>query len=631
MKLCIRILCYIFLFILSCIITFYMYAFFNRLSLDEQRNNITIYDQDGEVMYESNFTRSMSWTDIDDIPQFIQDAFVAVEDKRFYYHAGVDPLRIIKALGTNLLHGDILQGGSTITQQYAKNLFLTNEQTISRKVQELFYAVCLEMQYSKKNILEGYLNTIYFGHGIYGIKEAAEYFFETDINDLTTAQVAMLVGIPNGPSIYSPYLNEEQSQNRQQLMLSVFLENGLIDESTYTQAINETLQLANHDTAEDQEINQYYVDAVLEELSTMDLDLEQELNIYTYYDKKAQQALTTAISQNVSTDSELETAAIITQPFTAGILAIAGGKDYTVSQYNRAIYANRQVASTIKPLLYYCALTQGFTPTTKFVSQKTTFRISDTEQYSPSNYGDLYANDEITMINALALSDNIYAVKTHLFLGVETLHNTLLEFGISQSQANPSEALGTVNMSLLELSSIYTTFASEGLYSTPTFIRSISNAEDEIYKHEPEIIQLLDRDTTLVLNQMLRAPFDIQNKNFTLPSMYGYEPNTTMAAKSGTSDWDSLVMAYNPEYVIGIWCGFDDNRNLGKSNYTIDKLIFQDTMNALYEEQSGPWYQMSDAIEERQINPITGEDDESGSVYWFLKDSSDVLSNDTEE
>ena len=163
--------------ILSLLLAVYIYAFVNRLSLDEQRKNITVYDINGDVLYESNFKKTMKWTDLDDIPQFIQDAFVSVEDKRFYYHAGFDPFRMSKALITNLVYQDIRQGGSTITQQYAKNLFLTNEQTLSRKIHEFFYATRLEMQYSKADILEGYLNTIYFGHGIYGIHAASEYWY----------------------------------------------------------------------------------------------------------------------------------------------------------------------------------------------------------------------------------------------------------------------------------------------------------------------------------------------------------------------------------------------------------------------------------------------------------------------
>lgn len=606
------------LFLLTLWITCYTYAFFARLPLDEQRNNITIYDSRGQILYESNFKKQMSWTDIEDIPRFLQDAFVAVEDKRFYLHPGFDPLRITKALVTNITHGDIRQGGSTITQQYAKNLFLTNEQTLTRKTEEFFYAARLEMQYSKSDILEGYLNTIYFGHGVYGIQAAAQYFFAKDVDALSIGETAMLVGIPNGPSLYSPYLHPDSAAKRQQLILDILYDSKLISEEEKNTAKQEALTLADHTDEQDSAISQYYIDAVIQELASLDIDMEQDLHVYTYYDPQAQQALQKAIHTHLDTDSELETAAIITQPFTGGILALAGGKDYTISQYNRAFYAKRQVASTIKPLLYYCALQQGFTPATQFLSQKTSFRLANNEIYAPTNYDDQYANANISMINAIALSDNIYAVKTHLFLGEETLHQKLLEFGITQSEANASEALGTVSMSLAELSRIYMPLASEGLYAQPTLIRTVTSDEKVLHEHsDPK--QLFDRDDTLILSQMLTATFDIRNKGHTFPSMYGHEAKTTMAAKSGTSNWDSLVMAYNPEYIIGVWCGFDDNRELDTSYYTTSKLIFRDTINALYAKNRGPWYQLSDQIVAKTVDPITGADASEGSVYWFRK------------
>lgn len=612
-----KIILWCFFFMLTFFLAVYAYAFFDRLSLEEERKNITIYDNDSSVIYESNFKKNLSWTPIDEIPDFLQDAFVAVEDKRFYYHPGFDPIRISKALITNLAHGEIVQGGSTITQQYAKNLFLTNEQTFSRKIEELLYAARLEMQYSKKDILEGYLNTIYFGHGIYGVASASEFFFGKDMKDLSIAQTAMLVGIPNGPSLYSPYVNEEHAKKRQDLILSVLEHNHLITTKQMQEAQAEELAYVDHSNDEDPSINQYYINAVLEELNKMDISLDQEIQIHTYYQEDVQRSLNNAIRKNMPKDSELETAAIITQPFSGGVMALSGGKDYTLSQYNRAIHSSRQVASTIKPLLYYDALQQGFTPSTQFLSQKTTFQLPNQEPYSPSNYGNLYANANISMINALSLSDNIYAVKTHLFLGEETLHNSLLKFGITQSQPTPSEALGTVSMNLMELSRIYMALASEGLYVQPSLIRSINTNEEVLYEHEKDIKPLLDRDDCLIISQMLTSTYDIKNKGYTFPSMYGYEPNIKMAIKSGTSDWDSLVMAYNPEYIFSIWCGFDDNRILEKKYYSSSKEIFKDTMNALYEKKEGPWYQPSNNIIEKKVDPVSGFPSSNGSVYWY--------------
>lgn len=611
---------FLFLFIVCTIfVGIYTYAACDRLSLDEQRKNITIYDVNETVIYESNFKKNMQWVTIDDIPTFIQEAFISVEDKRFAYHIGFDPYRITKALITNISQGGIMQGGSTITQQFAKNLFLTNDQTITRKIQELFYSARLEMQYSKQDILEGYLNTIYFGHGIYGINAAAQYFFDSTLEDLTISQTAMLIGIPNGPSIYSPFLHKDNAIKREHLILNVLEKNDVITKHEKTLAMKEPLKLSKSKKTNIAGIDQYYIDAVIQQVQKMDLDFDQELHIYTYYDPSVQQKLNDAIVKNVDMDDKIEVAGIITQPFSGNVMAIAGGKSYTLSQYNRALYSSRQVASTIKPLLYYCALQDGFTPASQFTSQKTIFHLEGNEEYAPSNYGDVYANGNISMVNAISLSDNIYAEKMHMFLGINTLHQALLDFGIDQSTPSPSEALGTVNMSLLELSRIYNTFASEGLYTAQSMIKTISEKERIVYERKETPKRLLNRDETLILNQMLTSTYDPKNISYTFPSMYGYEPNVKVAVKSGTSDWDSLVMGFNPEYTIGIWSGFDDNRELKSSYYKLSKHVFKDTFNALYTKKSEIWYQPSNEIALKRINPITGEEIIDGSVYWFKK------------
>lgn len=607
---------------LTALLALYTYSYFDTLSLHDQRESITIYDTNGNVIYETNFKKNMEWTSIDEIPTFIQDAFVSVEDKRFYHHAGFDPIRIVKALGSNLMHGGIVEGGSTITQQYAKNLFLTNEQTIGRKVQEFFYATRLEMQYSKEEILEGYLNTVYYGHGIYGVHAAAQYFFDKELADLNTAEVAMLIGIPNGPAIFSPFINYENAKHRQELILQIMLNNDVIDEAQYTTAVNETLQLAKNDEKKQEYGNdEFFIDSVISELQEKkSINQEQELHVYTSYDPQVQNALQNAIATDMSLQDELECSAIIVQPFTSHVLAVAGGKDYTSSQYNRAIHSQRQIASTIKPLLYYTALSSGFTPSSTFISQPTTFQVGN-EEYAPSNYNNKYPYRKISMINAIAMSDNMYAVKMHLFLGTATLHNALLDFDIKQSQENASEALGTVNMSILELSRIYNTFASEGLYKKPTFIQKITDgSQNVLYEETTQAKRLLDRDTTLVLNQMLTATYDLSNKTTTYPTMAGYAPNTTVGVKSGTSDWDSWVVGFNPQYTVAFWTGFDDNRLLTKDYYEVAKSMFKETFNALYPDEQGPWYQPSDNIDIRYVEPISGDLSSSGSPYWYLKE-----------
>lgn len=618
MKKAAKITAWILFILVSAILLIYTYALIAPLSLSEQRHHITLYDRNGDILYESNFGEDMEWTDLEDIPQQVQDAFVAVEDRRFYLHMGVDPIRIVSALRNNM-HSDTLQGGSTITQQYAKNLFLTNEQTLQRKIEEFFYAVRLEMHYSKADILEGYLNTLYFGHGIYGISEASSYYFGKDMDELSAGELAMLVGVVNGPGAFSPYLHYENAISRQQTVLQVLKDEQVIDEAAYEEAMNEELVILDHrDDEQEDDIRAYYIDAVLAELSAMNLTKDQ-LDVYTYFDPQASRALYLSLQENLGSDSEMQAAAVILEPFTDHILAMAGGKSYTESQYNRALHAERQIASTIKPLLYYCALQQGFTPSTTFISQPTTFQLGDNETYAPGNYGDQYPYREISMINAIGMSDNIYAVKTHLFLGTQTLQHALAQYGITADD-NASLALGTVSLNVCELASIYNSFASEGLYAQPQLISSIRSKETWIMQDETQMKQLLKRDETLMLSQLLTATYDPKNITYAYPSMLGSAPDVPTAVKSGTSDWDSLCAGYNPQYTLVIWSGYDDNRTLEKADMSHARKIFQATFDRLYEGREGPWYERPDTLEERRVDPVSGEPSSQGSAYWYKKE-----------
>lgn len=618
MKKAAKITAWILFILVSAILLIYTYALIAPLSLSEQRHHITLYDRNGDILYESNFGEDMEWTDLEDIPQQVQDAFVAVEDRRFYLHMGVDPIRIVSALRNNM-HSDTLQGGSTITQQYAKNLFLTNEQTLQRKIEEFFYAVRLEMHYSKADILEGYLNTLHFGHGIYGISEASSYYFGKDMDELSAGELAMLVGVVNGPGAFSPYLHYENAISRQQTVLQVLKDEQVIDEAAYEEAMNEELVILDHrDDEQEDDIRAYYIDAVLAELSAMNLTKDQ-LDVYTYFDPQASRALYLSLQENLGSDSEMQAAAVILEPFTDHILAMAGGKSYTESQYNRALHAERQIASTIKPLLYYCALQQGFTPSTTFISQPTTFQLGDNETYAPGNYGDQYPYREISMINAIGMSDNIYAVKTHLFLGTQTLQHALAQYGITADD-NASLALGTVSLNVCELASIYNSFASEGLYAQPQLISGIRSKETWIMQDETQMKQLLKRDETLMLSQLLTATYDPKNITYAYPSMLGSAPDVPTAVKSGTSDWDSLCAGYNPQYTLVIWSGYDDNRTLEKADMSHARKIFQATFDRLYEGREGPWYERPDTLEERRVDPVSGEPSSQGSVYWYKKE-----------
>lgn len=603
-----------------CVLVFYACAFLIPLDLENRKENITLYDQNMHVIYESNFMKELSWNSLDEIPINVQDIMIAIEDQHFYEHTGFDPLRILKALLTNLQQGDIVQGGSTISQQMAKNLFLSNEQSFSRKLKELFYAVQMEMQYDKETILEGYINTLYYGHGVYGIISASEFFFGKQLNECSLAEIAMLIGIPNGPALYSPLINEENAKERQELILYLLKNHDIITKQEYDEAIQETLI---YSTNQQQDNDAYYIQSVLDELTVLSkqhsFSLDKGIRVLTYFDPAIQQVLSDTV-RKYQLENELEVSAVVLKPFSSAIIALQGGKDYTISEFNRVLYAKRQAASTLKPLLYYSALQSGFTPSTTFLSTKTSFQIDAVTSYAPTNYNDAYPVRDISMINAIAMSDNIYAVKTHLFLGMDTLSQSLRAFDI-KADPLPSLALGSIDVSLLELSKIYNTFASMGYYYEPSFISAIySESGERLYETSQQKKRYLDQDTTLILNQMLTSTFDLKNKTVNFPTMYGYEPKVTTAAKSGTSDFDSWVIGFNPQYTVGVWCGFDDSRYLDKQYYNVSKHIFQDTFSSLYENASSDiWYQTSSQIETRLVEPITGDPALLGSTYWYKK------------
>ena len=595
--------------IFTAFILFLLYGIF--IPVEIPNDKITMYDTYQNVIYESNSTHDLS---IEDCPSFIKEAIVDVEDKRFYSHLGFDLLRMGKSLYTNIKSGEIVEGGSTITQQYAKNLFLNNRQTIERKVNEFFLSLQIEMQYTKDEILEGYINSIYYGHGIYGFQNASRFYFGKEVQDLSKAEIALLIGIPNGPSYYSPILNKENALLKRNQILSLLYKDDLLTEKEYANAIKEEILLDDKNYTIENEKN-YYIDAVLNELSTKNYN--GDLKIYTYFDETAQNALSSSI-ETYNTISSLETSGIIVEPYTGNIVAMQGGNDYTISSFNRALFAKRQIASTIKPLLYYCALEQGFNPSSTFLSTATTFTLEDGTTYTPENYNKYYPNKDISMVHAISTSDNIYAVKTHLFLGMETLQEALLSFDI-ESEANPSLALGTVNLSIKDLSYIYNTFASEGYLIKPSSISMITSENEILYKREIQPKQLLDRNITLILNQMLTSTYDNNNIDGVYPTLYGNKTKVKTAVKSGTSLWDTWAIGFNPYYTVGIWNGYDDNTEMGKEEYSISKNIWQNCFDALMENKKEVWYEPSSKIERKVIDPISGKESSSGSEYWYLK------------
>lgn len=584
-----------------------------------QGHYIKMYDQDHAVFYQSN--QQSNDVALKDVSQDFLVSIVAIEDHRFYSHRGFDPIGILRAIKANISAGGNAEGASTISQQYARLLFLTNEKTWSRKMTEAFLTTRLEAHYDKDTILQGYINTVYYGHGIYGIKNAARYYFNKEPKDLDLNEATMLAGVVNGPNYYSPFKDVKAAKKRQKLVLNQLVKQNYITQEKADEVSQTPFQLNKNPSSSISLSYPYYKDTVISELKELGLYEEnyinQGLNVETTLNQDIQTKLETTIQQQMKDREELEVSSMIVNSQTSEVLALIGGKDYSQSQFNRATGASRQIASTMKPLLYYIALENGFTPTTKFKSEATTFKLENGETYSPTNFNSKYANQDITLAQAIAVSDNIYAVKTHMFLGEQALVNELHKFGFTHISPHPSLALGTLNTNIYKLSSIYTTFANVGTYNDIHTITKVYTDDGTVlYEYKAKNKELLDKDTCLILNQLLTAPFNKAYSTYASATMASYPVNTTFAVKTGTSPYDSLCAGFNPHYTIVSWVGYDDNRQLTMTlDKRVPKVIFQTMANELQKENV--WYETNENIKKVPTNPISGEYNENGIIYWF--------------
>ena len=589
--------------------------FYIRLSpkLDlKKTNNIIIYDKDNKEFFRGNGTKE--WIDLSLIDKDLINATIATEDKRFYGHNGFDYLRIIKSLFVNIESGAIVEGASTITQQYARNLYLTFDRTYKRKIKEAFLAFKMEINYSKDEILEGYLNTINYGNGVFGIQNASKYYFNKSAENLSLAEASMLAGIPSFPQEYSPINNLDSAKKRQYVILSNMVKENYITQKDADNAFKEELVYYGKKDSLNLSTLMYYKDAVIEELDSLKIIpsnyLENNsLKIYTNLDLEAQKKLEEAINNNIDENSEIQTANVMIENKSGKIIALSGGKDYEKSQYNRATSSKRQIGSTIKPFLYYTALENGFTASSKFLSTDTSFNLGE-EIYKPSNYGDIYANKEIPMIIALAYSDNIYALKTNLFLGDNALVNTLNKLGIKDIDNNVSLPLGTSEINIIDLTNAYSTLASYGYYKKPYLIRSVKNNENnEIYKYKSEKNKILDESITYILSQLLTNCYDYNLVDYSEPTCLSIKPKITKtySIKTGSTNTDSLIIGYSKDYTLGTWIGYDLNDKLDNKDSKISKNIWIDTMENYLRDKEDSWYTKPKNVNAVLVNPINGK------------------------
>ncbi|MBS4200739.1 PBP1A family penicillin-binding protein [Bacillus sp. FJAT-49732] len=536
------------------------------------------YANDGSVIGESNSGEKRYWVSLDEISPSAINAAIAIEDRTFYNHSGFDFKRIVGAVLANIKSMNKVQGASTITQQYARNLFLTMDKTWKRKIYEAIYTIRLEANYNKNEILEGYLNTINFGHGAYGIEAASQFYFGKNASDLTVAESAMLMGIPKGPGIYSPLVNYEKAKNRQLLILKSMQETKTITAQSASEAAEEKLNFTGIHPHHKADSAPYFYDVVKKELLTT-VGLDERvlalggLKVFTTLDPRQQEIAENAMNVTFSEESDIQVGFAAMDPKTGFVTALIGGRDYDDSPFNRATQAVRQPGSTFKPLLYYAALERGFTPSTLIRSEPTTFTFGGTTKYTPHNFNNQYANGEVTMAQALAVSDNVYAVKTHLFLGEGVLVDTVKKFGITSKMTPvPSLALGTSGVKVVELLNAYSMLANGGKKVEPIFIQKVVDYRGKvIYEVEEKEEQVLKPELAFIMSQMMTGMFD--------PKLNGYATVTgasianqmsrVYAGKSGSTQSDSWMAGFTPGLAAVVWTGYDQGKEI---TLTADKL-----------------------------------------------------------
>lgn len=616
------------------IVILYFYAYFSPKTIIKNANRYYIYDRNEEIIYQGS--SSSKWVKLDDVSKYYLDAVISVEDKNFYKHNGFDYPRIFKAMLKNVKNKKIIEGASTISQQYIKNLYQNFNKSWKRKWNETILTLGLEVNYSKDEILEGYINSINFGQGNIGIANASIYYFNKDPSDLTIEEAIILAGIPKSPSNYNPVTNYEKSIKRAKVVLNCMINNNKITKKEASKLFKEEIDIYGKNNKENLNMLMYYQDAVINELKETikipeDIIKRKGIKIYTNLDLDVQRNLEENINKYMNGET-MQVASIVIDPRNGGVLALSGGLDYTKSQFNRALNAKRQVGSTMKTFLYYAALENNLTSSSTFSSELSTFTNENGKTYSPQNYGNKYANKDITMASAIALSDNIYAVKTNMFLGGDKLINIVNKSGIKQKLNNiPSLPLGTIEISMIDYAQGFATLANSGIYNKLHFINKVEDSDGNIlYEYKNDNKQVLNPNYTYILNEMLSNTYNKAFVDYTNPTalVISNKLHEKYAIKTGTTNTDFWTIGYNKNKLMLTWAGNDDSSDVSPSKSFITKNIFADTIeNVNNKDNNDSWYETPENVVAIPLDATTGKptkDKEKTVLYYYIKGSENI-------
>ena len=568
----------------------------------------TIYSSNGEVI--KTFTAfKFEKVSIDKIPQHLKDAVIATEDKNFYHHRGFDTLGMVRSTLTNIASGQVKQGASTITQQLARILFLSNERTFDRKIKELIIAHRIEKTISKDQILEMYLNSVYLGSGVYGVSSAAKTFFDKDLSKLTLAEQALIAGLPQAPSIYSPFNNKKAGLKRRDQVLRRMYRNKYITLEQMEAAQKEGLHLSNKPRIYSYNKAPYFIDFVLNELKNIGFE-EQEisqggLKIYTTLDYKAQnqaQNASVELLNKAGLNKPANQVALFSfSPATGRIYAYIGGKNYEQSQYDRVTKAIRPSGSSFKPFVYATALQQG--ANVDDMIEDTPLTIKD---WSPKNYGKKYRG-KLHLWQALAISSNVAAVRLIKKSGVDAVIQTAREMGITTPLSNDlTIALGSNGVKLYDMVVAYGAFANGGYRVRPYSVERVENSRGvTIYENSgPKIVKVINFETAAGMTYMLRKVIEIGT---------GKAANIAqnVAGKTGTTNdyRDAWFMGFTPDIVTGVWIGNDNNSKLpGITGGSLPARIFAQYMKVAIQNFPKSAFDYPKMNGQSSLSPIKIED-----------------------
>ncbi len=523
---------------------------------------------------------------LDEMPANLVNAFIAVEDRQFYRHWGLNLFAIGKAVTEDVVARRWVRGASTITQQLAKNLFLTQDQTVTRKIKEAILAIRIERHFTKKEILSMYLNQIYFGEGAYGVEAASRRFFGKHVSDLTLAECAMLAGLPRNPSAYSPRRHFDRAKARQAIVLGSMKDMGMMTRDEADAAAGENISVLKVDKAEPGAYFAEYIRQILEEKYGASVLYREGLKVYTTLDLDLQQAAEVAVETNLramekrlhyvprdamGTRPQAETAStryvqgalLAIDPENGYIEAMVGGRDFLESNFNRATQAERQPGSAFKIFVYTAAVDNGLTPADILIDDPLVICLPDGQEWRPKNYSAEFAGPIIAR-EALAHSINIPAIKVAAKVGEGTVINYARMMGI-RTHLLPyrSIALGTFEVKMLELVSAVGVLAAGGIRAEPMAIIRIESRDGRTLLRElPRKSEVLSPETAFIMNSMLQS---VVNEG-TAGSIRGRGMTQTLAGKTGTTDdySDAWFVGYTPDLVAATWVGFDERRRLGE-------------------------------------------------------------------